>query len=64
MPPKEIVFTDIAIRLFESEYDPKSALYSNDNRCMIPSPLELVCQLMENTSGHEMIKKVNKLTSK
>ena len=62
--PKEIVFTDTAIRLFESEYDLKVAVYYNENRPRSPSPLESLCHLMENTSGHEMIKKVNKLTSK
>ena len=39
-------------------------VYSNDNCLGSPSPLELLCRLMENTRGHAMIGKVNKMTSK
>jgi len=31
---------------------------------MIPSEIMKLCEIMKNTSGHRMIKKVNTLTSK
>jgi len=59
-----IVFTYEAITLFASEFDPRKAFYSEDRRKMADSPLEELYEIMKNTSGHRMIKKVNKLTSK
>ena len=61
----EISFTtDTAIILFESEYDPKEAFYFDDTHIMIPSPVESLCRIMENTSSSEMIARVNILISK
>ena len=59
-----IVFTYEAISLFESEFDPRKAIYSKDRNMRIDSSLEELYEIMKNTSGHRMIKKVNKLTSK
>ena len=59
-----IVFTYEAITLFESEFDPRKAIYSEDRNMRVDSSLEELYEIMKNTSGHRMIKKVNKLTSK
>ena len=61
---KELVFTYEAITLFESEFDPRDVVYSEDRSKRVDLPLEELYKIMENTSSHEMIKKVNTLTSK
>ena len=60
---KELVFTDTAITLFESKYDTPVHVDSHNNGKMRYT-LDLLCRLMENTSGHEMIRKVSKITFK
>ena len=62
--PKVIFFTYEAITLFESKFDPRKAVNYEDRSKRIDSPLEELYRIMKNTSGHEMIKKVNTLTSK
>ena len=57
------MFTYEAITLFESEYDPREAVYSENRRKEEDLTLEELCRIMENTSGHGMIKKVNTMTS-
>jgi len=37
---KEIVFTYEAISFFESEFDPREAIYSEDKMTRVDSPLE------------------------
>ena len=59
-----IVFTYEAITLLESEFDPRKAIYSEDRNMRLDSSLEELYEIMKNTSGHRMIKKVNTLTSK
>ena len=61
---KVTVFTYEAITLFESKFDPRKAVNYEDRSKRIDSPLEELYRIMKNTSGHEMIKKVNTLTSK
>ena len=52
------------LSLFESEFDPRDAVYSEDRSKRVDLPLEELYEIMENTSSHKMIKKVNTLTSK
>jgi len=59
-----IVCTYEAVTLFESEFDPREAVYSEDRRTRVDSSLEELYEIMKNTSGHETIQKVNTLTSK
>ena len=61
---KEIVFTYEAITLFESEFDPREAVHSKDRRKRVDSSLEELYEIMKNTSSHEIVTKVNTLTSK
>ena len=51
-----IVFTYEAITLFESEFDPREAVYSEDRRTRVDSPLEELYEIMKNTSSHGWIK--------
>ena len=61
---KVIVFTHERISLFEIAFDPRDAVYCEYRRHGADSPLEELCRIIKNISGHEMIKKVNTLTSK
>ena len=51
-----IVFTYEAITLFESEFDPRKAIYSEDISMRVDSPLEELYEIMKNTSSHGWIK--------
>jgi len=53
---KELVFTYEAITLFESEFDPRKAIYSEDISMRVDSPLEELYEIMKNTSSHGWIK--------
>ena len=53
-----IAFTYEAIILFESEFDPREAIYSEDRSMRVNSSLEELYEIMKNTSDHRMIKKV------
>jgi len=53
-----IAFTYEAINLFESEFDPREAIYSEDRSMRVNSSLEELYEIMKNTSDHRMIKKV------
>ena len=52
-----IAFTYEAINLFESEFDPREAIYSEDRSMRVNSSLEELYEIMKNTSDHRMIKK-------